>query len=120
MKAGIAVAGTAAALWLCFAVVSLAHADPVELRAGGTGSATELLCHLGAEFGKERAYRTEVVASLGTRANIANGSYPYSKLLYFVTRDQPGSLADAFLRFLDSAAARHIMAGAFVFPARAS
>lgn len=116
MKAGIAVAGTAAALWLCFAVVSLAHAGPVELRAGGTGSATELLCQLGAEFGKERAYRTEVVASLG----IANGSYPYSKLLYFVTRDQPGSLADAFLRFLDSAAARHIMAGAFVFPARAS
>ena len=54
-----------------------------------------------------------------TRANVTNGTYPYSKLLYFVTREQQGEVAAAFLRFLDSAAAHDLMAGAFVFPARA-
>lgn len=265
--------GITAALWLSF-VLSPAHAEPAELRAGGTGAATELLHRLAAEFGKETGYRTQVVASLGTtggllaladghldvavagralkaeeqakglrvalvvrtpfvlatshrapsglasadvvrafadpgvswadgtpirvilrprsesdvtlmtslfpglvgtmekarqrpdipvaatdqdnadlaertpgslvgmtltqlllekrdlrtvaidgldasRANIANGTYHYTKLLYFVTREQPGEVAAAFLRFLDTAAARDLMAGAFVFPVRA-
>jgi len=264
--------GITAALWLCF-VLSPAHAEPAELRAGGTGAATELLRQLGAEFGKETGYRTQVVASLGTtgalraladghldiavagralkpeeqakglkvalvvrtpfvlvtshrapnglasadvvrafadpdlawadgtpihvilrprsesdvalitslfpgladtmekarqrpeipvaatdqdnadlaertpgsligmsltqlllekrdlrrvaidgvdatRANYINGAYHYTKLLYIVTREPQGEAATAFLRFLDSARARDLMAEAFVFPAR--
>jgi ABC-type phosphate transport system substrate-binding protein len=54
-----------------------------------------------------------------TRPNVANGTYPYTKLLYFVTREQHGEVATTFLRFLDSAKARDLMAEAFVFPARA-
>jgi phosphate transport system substrate-binding protein len=54
-----------------------------------------------------------------TGANFIKGTYPYAKLLYFVTREQPAEVTAAFLRFLDSAKARELMAGAFVFPARA-
>jgi phosphate transport system substrate-binding protein len=54
-----------------------------------------------------------------TKASFADGTYSYSKLFYFVTREQPGEVTAAFLRFLDSAKARDLMAGAFVFPARA-
>jgi phosphate transport system substrate-binding protein len=61
--------GIVAALWLSFAL-SPANAEPAELRAGGTGAATELLRRLGAEFGKETGYRTDVVASLGTTGGL--------------------------------------------------
>ena len=54
--------GVAAALWLSFAL-NPASAEPAELRAGGTGAATDLLRQLAAEFGKETGYRTQVVAS---------------------------------------------------------
>jgi phosphate transport system substrate-binding protein len=60
--------GIVAALWLSFAL-SPAHAE-AELRAGGTGAATELLRQLGAAFGKETGYRTDVVASLGTTGGL--------------------------------------------------
>ena len=54
-----------------------------------------------------------------TGASFTNGTYPYTKLLYFVTREQPGEIATAFLGFMESRAAQDIMAGAFVLPARA-
>ena len=54
--------GVAAALWLSF-VLNPASAEPAELRAGGTGAATELLRQLAAEFGKETGRPSQVVAS---------------------------------------------------------
>ena len=44
--------GVTAALWLCL-VLSPANAEPAELRAGGTGAATDLLRQLAGEFGKD-------------------------------------------------------------------
>jgi phosphate transport system substrate-binding protein len=61
--------GIIAALWLAF-LLGPANAEPAELRAGGTGAATELLHQLAAEFGKETGYRTKVVASLGTTGGL--------------------------------------------------
>lgn len=43
-----------------------ARAEPVEMRAGGTGSATALLRRLATEFDRQRPDRMEVIANLGT------------------------------------------------------
>jgi phosphate transport system substrate-binding protein len=69
---------------------------------------------------ERRDLRTVTIDGLGaTKASFVDGTYPYSKLLYFVTRDQTGEAAGAFLRFLDTPAAHQLMARAFVFPVRA-
>lgn len=69
---------------------------------------------------EKRNLRTVAIDGLdASKDNVANGTYPYSKLLYFVTREQPGEVAAAFLRFLNSATAHELMAGALLFSARA-
>ena len=69
---------------------------------------------------EKRDLRTVAIDGLdATKATFANGTYPYTKLLYFVTRDQPGEVVVAFLGFLDTTAAHDLMAGAFVLPGRA-
>jgi hypothetical protein len=69
---------------------------------------------------EKRNLRTVPIDDLAvSRANATDGTYPYAKLLYFATREQPDAAAVAFLRFLGTSAAHDLMAGAFVFPARA-
>jgi len=47
-----------------------AHAEPADLRAGGTGAATELLHQLAAAFSKQAGGKFEIIASLGTTGGL--------------------------------------------------
>lgn len=55
-----------------------------------------------------------------TDESFRDGSYPYSKLLYFVTRAQPSEAATALLGFLRSEPGQVVLRNAYVFhePAR--
>ena len=51
-----------------------------------------------------------------TAESFRNGSYPYAKSLYFVTREQPGEGVLAFLRFLASEQGQTLLRNAHVLP----
>jgi phosphate transport system substrate-binding protein len=46
------------------------HAEPADLRAGGTGAATELLQQLTTAFSKQAGGKPEIIASLGTTGGL--------------------------------------------------